>query len=234
MKVKCVWMFLICVTFALFSNEIVPGDRYTQPQFEAMNNLQLFARVPLGKKILSIYGTLGDEYGQFHEHKLAVLTAIEGTFFDAVGIRLYDNMLTFPTIVTETACCVHLWNEKEKTHQFLYVNYDSVIMSFYPVKDKYIADTCLTEKYIYYSTEMGFTTIRRISLETGALYNYLGYFPGVDLFEVSRNGKFLIWFTYENKYFYLDEDNVVLTTDMYSPQPKKQLRDYLVSEKQYN
>jgi hypothetical protein len=84
-------MFLICVTFALFSNEIVPGDRYTQPQFEAMNNLQLFARVPLGKKILSIYGTLGDEYGQFHEHKLAVLTAIEGTFFDAVGIRLYDN-----------------------------------------------------------------------------------------------------------------------------------------------
>jgi hypothetical protein len=34
------------------------------------------------------------------------------------------------------------------------------------------------------------------------LYNYLGYFPGVDLFEVSRNGKFLMWFTYENKYFY--------------------------------
>jgi hypothetical protein len=223
-------IFLMILTFSVgcaYSENvtIVIGKHYSNVE---VNNLlpylSLFSKVELIDRILCVYKLDGSK--RLDDKKLCVLSDVSGKLLDAFGVRFLDSN-SWHSVVSETNCVVQIKLNTDPIHNLIFAasGFDRIIVL--PIEHNFVADICVSNGKIYYSTEFSNDTIYCIEIATGKTYKFTGYYPNVDLFEFADGEKRIIVFDYDGKQYILKDDRIILATKQYDIlKNKKNLSDY--------
>jgi hypothetical protein len=231
-------LFIFCVGLLFSADEIVVGKRYTKDELALFINLELYAKIAINSRVLSIYKIrdegLSNRDRLYNIKRIILLEDDRENFLDSRGLIIVGN-INYCTLITTQSIIMQVQfspEVKDLPHRCLvYVDEFSNKFTFFPAEHKYIGDICLSENKIYYSVEFGGDSIYRIDIATGETFNYSGYFPNVDLYEIIDNGNKTIVFLDQNKQYFLRGDLILPAEKQYDVvSDKKRLSDFLIKK----
>jgi hypothetical protein len=214
------------------ADEIVAGKRYTQNEAGLFSDLELYAKVAINKRVLSVYKTKGegrDDY-LYNINRLVLLEDDKENYLDGYGLVL--RLIEYASLVTPQACILHVGSgDQRPIRRLMYIDEFSDKFIFFPAFHRYIGDVCLSDGQIYFSVEAGGNSIYRIDIASGLEFNYPGYFPNVDLYEIVDDGNKIIVFSYEDKQYILQRDIILPAGKQYVlVDDKRRLSDFLIQK----
>jgi hypothetical protein len=227
-------LFVFCLFFyagLLFAaDEIVVVKRYTQDELALFSDLELWAKVAINKRVLFVYKTKGEyRAGLPNINRIVLLEDEKGNYLDAYG--LIPRQIVYSSLVTAQACVMQVRFAEQPINCLMYIDESSDKFVFFPALHRYIGDVCLSDGQIYFSVEAGGNSIYRIDIASGLEFNFPGYFPNADLYEIIDDGEKIIVFSYEGKQYILKRDIILPATKQYNlVNDKKRLRDFLVKK----
>ncbi|MBP7478902.1 MAG: hypothetical protein KA785_00500 [Spirochaetaceae bacterium] len=229
MKINFMMLFcFLCV--CLYSENIYSGKKYSEKDIVKIVGLKSIIKISIEDRYLEILGQIEKNGNGFLEYKLVVLRTKDGSFLDSMGIILYDNQYSDSTLVTDNSICIKTKSDENPIYRLLYVQSISNSIVLYPIKDKFIADICVGENSILYTTEMDNNTIRKININSGEVTDIIGYYPNVEIFKTFENGEEKFWFVYNDKTYVIEENTVKLSNDIFERQSKIKIIDLIIGE----
>jgi hypothetical protein len=214
-----------------YSDDIIAGRRYNLDEIGKLP-IHIFAEIPLSNNVVTIYKQ--NNNGQWF-NKLILFKDNNGKYIDAYGVNFNDGDIYRPSYVNKDVCIIAVTTDPTNFlpfMRFLFVNPESKEIVFLPRNHRDVGDICLLGDYIYYSVGMDRTTIWRVKILTGQLGTYDGYYPGVDLFEITEDDKVFIYFNSKGINYILDPSSgeIRKTDKVYKTIKKKRVADYIKRE----
>jgi hypothetical protein len=214
------------------ADEIVAGKRYTREEAGLFSDLELYAKVAINKRVLSVYKTKGEgrEDYLYNINRLVLLEDDKGNYLDGYGLVL--RLIEYASLVTPQACILFVGTgDLPPIIRLMYIDEFSDKFVFFPALHRYIGDVCLSDGQIYFSVEAGGNSIYRIDIASGFEFSYSGYFPNADLYEIIDDGNKIIAFSYEDKQYILQGDVILPAGKQYVlVDNMKRFSDFLIQK----
>ena len=149
----------------------------------AESTLNTFFSVSLHENKIELLGRKKGER-KFEDNKILLIKDKEEKILDEINIFFPDTSYRGSVLVSDDAVAFRVTIREPYRNCFIYTNSSLNKFDFYDCT-KWVADGILLKDYNIYSTEFDNDTIKRIDLNTKEMYSYEGYFPNVNIYEVS-------------------------------------------------
>lgn len=145
-----------------------------------------------------------------NDQKILFLKDINENILDSVEIFYPDTSYTGSVLKSDSAFAIRVTAKNPYRNCFIYASSSSNSFSYYDC-DKWVASGIITDDFIIYSTEFDSNTIKRISLDTGEIFAYDGWFPNVSIY-ADANSDILGFFEYDG-YWYEIMNNIIVKSE---------------------
>lgn len=181
MKKIVIVIAIILLTGDIFSQTIIPGEKYTQEEISNLKNYSTVYEVKLRNRVFSLIG----ENSLNTDYLIAILKDNKGNLVDALGLAYLKENLSF--VDNDCICLTAKFpNSSLPNNGFLYVNSESNSIKVYDAKVM-IMSVIATDNYIVYTTDKHNHCVWKVSLLTGNTTWYDDWFPGAPLYPLNQN-----------------------------------------------